>query len=80
MAMTSSQEAAFKTASGGMEILGSFNLWAGIVCMLIFTWAAWVIYQAYGGWATGSCTAKAAGGAIVRAVLIILITMFFILS
>jgi len=79
MSMTDAQIAAFQNASG-FSAQSSSILWLSLVLVLALLWCAWVMWTAYRGWATGSVRFGAFGGSAARALLTLLVLMFFTLS
>ena len=79
MSMTDAQSSAFQNASG-FSAQSSSTLWLSLVLVLALLWCAWVMWTAYRGWATGSVRFGAFGGSAARALLTLLVLMFFTLS
>jgi len=76
--MTDAQVKAFEAVAGD-SVVGHSTLWVGAVFTFLFLWAAWTLVTAYRGWANGSVSTAALGGAFVRLLLIILIAGAFLL-
>ncbi|AHL34878.1 conjugal transfer protein [Pseudomonas brassicacearum] len=79
MSMTDAQSSAFQNASG-VSAQSSSTLWLSLVLVLALLWCAWVIWNAYRGWAAGSVRFGAFGGSTARVLLTLLVLMFFTLS
>lgn len=79
MSMTDAQTAAFQNASG-FSAQSSSTLWLSLVLILALLWCAGVMWTAYRGWAVGSVRFGAFGGSAARALLALLVLMFFTLS
>lgn len=76
MSMTSAQIAAFKSASGNLEPSGLHLLCLGLMFGFMFWWAAWAIVDVYSGWANQRLKDGALGRAIVRSVLLLVVSIW----
>lgn len=78
MAMTHEQRAAFETAAGD-TVAGYSYLWLGAIFVFLCLWASWAALVAYKGWCTHNLSNGQFGGAMVRLLIIYLITAAFFL-
>jgi len=79
MSMTGTQTSAFQAAAG-FPASASYVLFVGFAIAITYLWAAWTIYSCYRGWATGNLDRLIALPSAVRAVLLCLLLILFILS
>lgn len=80
MAMTAAQEAAFKAASGNLELGGMHLLCLGLLIGFLFFWAAWAIVDVWSGWSGDRVKSAAMGRAVVRTVLLLVVSIWMFCS
>lgn len=79
--MNEAQKRAFEGANPGADVTveGLLALFITLTAALVVTWCVWVVVQAYKGWASNSTEPFAAGGHVLRAVLVVVL-VFFVLG
>ncbi|POW52733.1 TIGR03758 family integrating conjugative element protein (plasmid) [Pantoea piersonii] len=80
MAMTAAQEAAFKAGSGNVEPNLLHLLCLGLLIGFLFFWAAWAIVDVYSGWTNQRLKEGAMGRAVVRSVLLLVVSIWMFCS
>ncbi|QCP62298.1 TIGR03758 family integrating conjugative element protein [Pantoea sp. SO10] len=80
MAMTAAQEVAFKAASGNVEPNLLHLLCLGLLIAFLFFWAAWAIVDVYSGWTSQRLKEGAMGRAIIRSVLLLVVSIWMFCS
>lgn len=78
--MTSNQSTAFQTANGGNLAITPAQLdflISGTAATLIILWCVWVVLSSYRG-LEGSLTLEQAGGAMLRSLFIMIITLVIV--
>ena len=75
--MDPAQQAAFRGANPGGAVTEAdlLALCAGLVCVLVILWCAWVVLHAYKSWSGGASPLGEAGGHALRAVLVTVVVL-----
>ena len=75
--MDPAQQAAFRGANPGGAVTEAdlLALFAGLVCVLVILWCAWVVLHAYKSWSGGGSPLAEAGGHALRAVLVTVVVL-----
>ena len=75
--MDPAQQAAFRGANPGGAVTEAelLALFAGLVCVLVILWCAWVVLHAYKNWSGGGSPLAEAGGHALRAVLVTVVVL-----
>lgn len=79
--MSARQNTAFEGANlGGSSFTGSesTHLFAGLACVIALIWLAWVARSSYDQWCTGQIKDEAAGGNVLRALFVVIITLVIV--
>lgn len=77
--MTPEQVSAFQAGSSATPDEISL-LFLGLLCAALFLWAAWVCLGAFAAFASGATSLKQLGSVIGRMVLLLIISIWLILS
>ena len=79
--MTANQESAFRGANTGnsafTEVESSFLI-AGTASVLVLTWFAWIVFSSYKAWGRQRMSGDEAGGQVLRALLVTLVTLVIV--
>ncbi|MCC3701661.1 TIGR03758 family integrating conjugative element protein [Rouxiella badensis] len=78
--MNDAQNQAFKAASGGLDSHVMYLLCMGLLVGILFLWAAWGISDVWQGWAETKVKEKAMVRWLLRAVLLIVMSLWMFSS
>ncbi|MFG6076871.1 TIGR03758 family integrating conjugative element protein [Erwinia sp. OPT-41] len=80
MGMTSAQSTAFKAASGNIEVSILHLVCIGVLLAFLFLWAAWALANVWVGWSNEKVRNAALGRFAIRAVLLLIVSIWMFAS
>lgn len=80
MGMTSAQSTAFKAASGNVEVSILHLVCIGVLLAFLFLWAAWALSDGWTGWSNEKVRNAALGRFAIRAVLLLVVSIWMFAS
>ncbi|KDY80314.1 MULTISPECIES: TIGR03758 family integrating conjugative element protein [Enterobacteriaceae] len=80
MGMTSAQSTAFKAASGNVEVSILYLVCIGVLLAFLFLWAAWALSDVWTGWSNEKVRNAALGRFAIRAVLLLVVSIWMFAS
>lgn len=80
MGMTSAQSTAFKAASGNVEVSILHLVCIGVLLAFLFLWAAWALSDVWTGWSNEKVRNVALGRFAIRAVLLLVVSIWMFAS
>lgn len=80
MGMTSAQSTAFKVASGNVEVSILHLVCIGVLLAFLFLWAAWALSDVWTGWSNEKVRNAALGRFAIRAVLLLVVSIWMFAS
>lgn len=80
MGMTSAQSTAFKAASGNVEVSILHLVCIGVLLAFLFLWAAWALSDVWNGWSNEKVRNAALGRFAIRAVLLLVVSIWMFAS
>ena len=80
MGMSTMQSSAFKAASGEMDISVLHLLSLGLLFAVLFLWAAWALLDVWAGWSNEKVRSAMLGRFVIRAVLLLVLSIWMFAS
>ncbi|EEB6316545.1 TIGR03758 family integrating conjugative element protein [Salmonella enterica subsp. enterica] len=80
MGMTSAQSTAFKAASGNVEVSILHLVCICVLLAFLFLWAAWALSDVWTGWSNEKVRNAALGRFAIRAVLLLVVSIWMFAS
>lgn len=80
MVMTPAQSTAFKAASGNIEVSILHLVCIGVLLAFLFLWAAWALSDMWTGWSNEKVRNAALGRFVIRAVILLVVSIWMFAS
>jgi integrating conjugative element protein (TIGR03758 family) len=80
MPMSAAQTAAFKAASGNIDVNVLYSSCVGFFLAVLFLWAPWAMSDVWSGWANEKVRHTTMGRFVIRAILLLIISIWMFAS